>query len=139
MKKVKFILLIFFTFNSYLLHGDEAMGCREIFYNNTKFCSVSFYELLVNGQKFDGLNIRVVGYLKYESNSAVLSVDRVSLVGTMILDNLIGVKINEKMIKKYLKNNEKLVNIYGKYTTASDDYPLARGALESIVLIQKHL
>jgi hypothetical protein len=138
MKKIGIVLLLIFVSKSYLVVGSIPMDCREIYYDEVKYCSVSFYELLANSKKFDGLNIRIVGYLKHDSEGTLLSIDEVSLKGSMILDNVIGVHINKKMKEIYLEHNGKLVMVFGRYSNVSHRYTLARGEFEEVTLIEPH-
>lgn len=138
-KSKGFFLLFFAIWTNSVMAERLPVNCREIYYGDTKYCSVSFYEILSDNERFDGLNIRIVGYLKYSLEGTALAVNEISFEGTMIEDNIIGVHVSEHMKDSFKENDGKLVVLYGKYKSTSDRYFMARGEFSSVDLVEPHL
>ena len=117
----------------------EVPPCRVIYNEDQKYCSVSFYELLADAEKYDGYRVRLVGYLKHDSYGTVLSPDKVSLEGTMILENMFRVIVSEEKIDFYQNNSGNLVVVFGVFSTTDLDYPLSRAEIRDVSYIYLHI
>lgn len=95
------------------------------------YCSVSMYAIIANPSQHHGQAVQVVGYLKFEMDSAVIGPSLEAVRGAIILPDVVLVEVKEKDKAKFVELDEELVAVYGTfiYDRSGD-----RG-----LLIDKHL
>ena len=136
MKKIISTMFFCIFLNSCSSDDEKLFVCRVFVYDDTEYCSVSFYELLADGRRYDGVNLRLTGYLRYDLGSAVLAVDEMSIDGTVITDNAIELKFDDSYRDFLNKNDFKVVHVYGTYVNDNTASTMLRGILDPLIHIE---
>ena len=73
------------------------------------------YAIIANPSQHHGQAVQVVGYLKFEMDSAVIGPSPEAVRGAIILPDVVLVEVNEKDKARFVELDEKLVAVYGTF------------------------